>query len=58
MKAASYNQGNSGHRKALCPGAPQGLSIKIALGFQNLISLILFPHEEVIYVVWDRECII
>ena len=26
MKAASYNQGNSGHRKALCPGAPQGLA--------------------------------
>ena len=26
MKAASYNQGNSGHRKALCPGAPQGFA--------------------------------
>ena len=24
MKAASYNQKNGGHRKSLCPGAPQG----------------------------------
>ena len=24
MKAVSYNQGNGGHRKPLCPGAPQG----------------------------------
>ena len=24
MKALSYNQRNGGHRKALCPGAPQG----------------------------------
>ena len=24
MKAVSYNQGNGGHRKALCPEAPQG----------------------------------
>ena len=24
MKAASYNQRNNGHRKALGPGAPQG----------------------------------
>ena len=24
MKAVSYNQRNGGHRKALCPGAPQG----------------------------------
>ena len=23
MKAASYNQRNNGHRKTLCPGAPQ-----------------------------------
>ena len=24
MKIISYNQRNRGHRKALCPGAPQG----------------------------------
>ena len=24
MKAVSCNQRNGGHRKALCPGAPQG----------------------------------
>ena len=43
MKAVSYNQRNGGHRKALCPEAPQGPA---QYQFRcSVVSYSLRPHE-------------